>query len=163
MNDEIIALVSLSHDLNNHFNAPNPAEIIADKVDLSRSTTMLLFMDQQDNLFAFITSKAKTTLGDIRKMLLKANLIPIKFFDPKNKPNHFDQIATELFKQAYPGMKPVSNKDLIYYKTLVSCNPALVEIKNIRNGIIKSFDTNAKNNWRPYKKFNYSKVKVELE
>ncbi len=161
--DEIFQIESLTSNVKRLFDEQlTPAEIIAYELDLSHSTKATVFMSQKDELFAFVSGQARVTIGDVRKMLARANLMPHKFLPPKGKPDYFKNLASEYFKQVYPGMTPVSDQDLIYYKTLISQNPSLVEIKNIRSGVIKSFDPNAKNNWRAYKKFNYNKVKIEL-
>ncbi len=159
--DEIITVESLENKIQDFFGITlKPKHIMEDKIAFSRSSFGTIFLDQEDKLFVLITSQPKLSIGMIKKLLFRANLVYQEFLPPENDQTFFDEIATEKYKQTYPGLKPTNAKDLIYYKSLIKYDPILVEIRTVKDSIVKTFDPNAKDNWRPLKRLRYSKIIV---
>ena len=137
------------------------AEVIAYEIAVSRSAVMTVFLASDDNLYALINVKNRAVLADIIKMLSLSGLVAERFFPPYDNQNYFHEIGVEQYKQVYPGRQLVSEQDLAFYKTLAPYNPALVQIKQVKNGRIKTFDADVKGNWRVYCKFYYNKISVK--
>ena len=89
-------------------------------------------LDRTGELLAYITARAIMTLGDVKRLVRRMGLRPERFVPPKHQPNYFDDVATEKFQAVFPGMNVTSPDDLIYYRTLVPYNPALVVISEVR-------------------------------
>ena len=82
------------------------------------------------------------------------------YVPPRNQPDYFEDIARQKFNAVFPGRTHVSSDDLIYYRTLVPYNPALVQIQEIPEGVIRQFDTDAQSNWRLATRFAYRRIKT---
>lgn len=135
-------------------------EVIAYQIAVSRSAVMTVFLTPDEKLYALINVKNRAVLADIKKMLSLAGLVAERFIPPASRPDYFYQIGLEQFQQVYPGRQLVSEQDLAFYKTLAPYNPALVQIKQVKNGRIKTFDADIKGNWRVYCKFYYNKINI---
>lgn len=83
---------------------------------------------------------------------------PEGYIPPKGHPNYFDEIGRERFRAVFPGRTHVTSDDLVYYRTLAPYNPALIRIREIPEGVIKQFDTDAQGNWRPAARFAYRRI-----
>ncbi len=132
--------------------------ILAWKVPLSRSTSTTIFFNNKNQLFAYIASPARQTLGDVQKLLYRMGLVAYKFLPPANRPDYFTDIATEHFHKTFPNRKVQSENDLRYFKTLALYNPALVQIKLVKDGVIKYFDPDSKDQWRILTKLTYNRL-----
>jgi len=66
--------------------------------------------------------------------------------------------AIKKFIEVFPGRKNIHDEDLIYYKTLVPYNPALVLISEVKNGHVYQYDADSKLNWRVGAKFAYRRI-----
>ncbi len=159
--DEIITIESLKSIIKDFFGGQIELKrIIVPQLNFSRSSLGSVFIDQKDRLYAIIISQPKLSLGEIKKKLFSANLVYKRFLAPNNDPDFFNNLATEKFKQVYPGLEPKTERDLFYYKSLIKYDPVLVEIKTVKNDLIQTFDSNAKNNWRPCRRFSYNQIKL---
>lgn len=136
------------------------SKIIANQITVSRSAIMTVFLTPDEGLYAFIGVKNRAVLADIMKMLTMSGLVAEQFLPPAGKGNYFHEIGLEQFKQVYPGRQLVNDQDLAFYKTLAPYNPALVRIKQVKNGRINTFDADVKGNWRLYCKFYYNKINI---
>ena len=87
-------------------------------------------------------------------------LKPELFLPPKGKPNYFDDIGREHVRAVFPGRGHITAGDLIYYRTLAQYNPALVLIREVTDGEIRQFDTDAHGDWRVTTKFAYRRIKT---
>ena len=134
--------------------------IILPRTDVSRTATATVFLTKKKQLVAYIEARSPMTLGDVRKLVLRMGMRAEMFFPPKGQPNYFDDIATEKFRNVFPGMKVVSSDDLIYYRTLAPYNPALVLISEVKNGEIYQFDADARGGWRVGARFHYRRIRT---
>ena len=133
---------------------------ILNKIPVSRSGAASVFLNDKNQLFCFIASHGNMTVGDVRKILRRMNLVPAELLPPKNEQDYFVSIARQKFREVYPGRGNIHDSDLAYYKTLVSYNPALIAISEVRDGVIKQFDPDAVGSWRPAAKLTYRRIKT---
>jgi len=129
------------------------------KVPVSHTSEATLFLTAKKQLYLYITGQSKFLFGDIKKLVARMGLKPDVYFPPRNRPNYFDEIGKQKFKEVFPGRANVSDDDILFYKTLAPYNPALVLISEVKDGHIYQFDTDA-GSWRVAKKFAYRRIKT---
>ena len=117
--------------------------------DVSRTAQATVVLDATGELLAYITARAIMTLGDVKRL--------VRFVPPKHQPNYFDDVATEKFQAVFPRMNVTSPDDLIYYRTLVPYNPALVVISEVKRGEIYQFDPDARGGYRVGARLHYKR------
>ena len=130
------------------------------RVPVSPSDVATVFLTDKGLLFALIDGRAKLTLGDVKKIITRMNLAAEEFWPPQKDPDYFRRRATEKFNEVFPGRGVVRDDDLAFYKTLAPYSPALVQIAEVRDGVIKQFDTDAVGHWRPSVKFAYRRIRT---
>lgn len=152
-------LASLATNLASEFGFDVPIKrIVAWQMPVSRSAQATVFFNHKNQLFIYVTTPARQTLGDVQKILFRVGVAAYKYLPPVNQPNYFVEIASKHFNKTYPNRKIVSDNDLRYFKTLAPYNPALVQIKNVKQGVINCFDPDAKGGWRVAAKLVYSRL-----
>jgi hypothetical protein len=134
--------------------------IIADNIPVGLSAGATVFLSDKGQLYALIMTHGAQNLGDVKKTLTRMNLKPEQFMPPKTDAGYFDRIATAKFREVFPGRTSVRDSDLVFYRTLASYNPALVQIAEVLNGVIKQFDSDAVGHWRPGVKFQYRRIRT---
>lgn len=134
--------------------------VIANRIPVSHTATATVFLTEKKQLYAYIAAQSSMTVGDVKKFISKMGLKGDLLIPPRNQPDYFEDIALQKFNAVFPGRTHVSSEDLIYYRTLVSYNPALVQIQEIPEGVIRQFDTDAQGNWRPSARFAYRRIKT---
>jgi len=132
--------------------------IIANKVPAGASSMATVFLSNRGVLYAFVATRGGQTLGDVKKILSRMNLKPDQFLPPHADKNYFLESARDKFIKVFPGRQNINEKDLGFYRTLVSYNPALVQIAEVENGVIKQYDTDAVGHWRTNVKFTYRRI-----
>lgn len=135
-------------------------ELIADQIAVSRSAEMTVFLASDDKLYALVLAKSRLVLDDVNKMLSRAGIVPNCYFPPAGRSDYFYEIALSQFKRVYPGRPLLNERDLDFYKTLAPYNPALAQVRQIKNGRIKTFDADVKGSWRTCCKYYYSKIDI---
>ncbi|MDQ5982257.1 MAG: hypothetical protein QG549_254 [Patescibacteria group bacterium] len=134
--------------------------IIAGHIPVSHTVSAAVFLTDKKHLYAYIAAQSSLTLGDVKKFVRQMGLKAETYVPPKGHPNYFDDIARQKFNAVFPGRIQVSSDDLIYYRTLVPYNPALVQISEIPSGEIRQFDTDAHGNWRVAARFAYRRIRT---
>ncbi len=134
--------------------------VIANKIPVGPSASAIGFLSNKSMLYAFISTRGEQNLGGVKKVLSRMNLKPEQFMPPHADANYFDRIAKSKFREVFPGRTKVNDKDLVFYRTLASYNPALVQISEVMNGVIKQYDSDAVGHWRPSVKFQYRRIKT---
>jgi hypothetical protein len=134
--------------------------VIAGPIPTSHTAVATVFLTSKKQLYAYIHAKSKLDVGDVKKMLTRMGLVAELFVPPKDRPEYFDEVARDKFQMVFPGRTHVTSEDLIYYRTLVPYNPALVQIREIPNGEIRQFDTDAHGDWRVAVRFAYRRIKT---
>jgi hypothetical protein len=124
---------------------------------LSRAT---LFFNSKKQLFLYIDAKARLNLGDVKRIVEKIGLKPETYCTPKNRPDYFETVALKKYNEVFPGRKIVTSDDLRFYRTLVPYSPALIQISEVKNGIIYQYDSDSSTKWRPSVKFAYRRIRT---
>lgn len=137
-------------------------QLIVWRAPVNRTLEATVFLTSKKQLYAYITGQSKTSLGDIKKIITHMGLKAELFVPPKGQPQYFDEVGRRKFSEVFPGRRLVTKDDLIFYRTLASYNPALVQIKEVKNGTIYQFDSDATGGWRAAAKFAYKRIKTIL-
>lgn len=132
--------------------------IILPHAAVGRTVQASVFLTKKKQLAAYIEASSPMLLADVKKVLSRMGLKAETWLPPKGQPGYFDNVAISKFEQRFPGMKPHSNEDLIYYRTLAPYNPALVLISEVKNGEIYQFDPDARGEWRVGARLFYRRI-----
>lgn len=133
-------------------------QTIAPNIPISHTGTASVFMTTKKHLFAYISAQSKITLADVTKIVGRMGLKAELYVPPRGQPDYFGEIGRSKFRQVYPGRTNINDDDIRFYKTLAPYNPALVQIKEVKDGEIKQFDVDASGNWRVAAKFAYRRI-----
>ena len=117
-----------------------------------------LFLTKKKQLYAYIEGRSTATLGDIRKVISNMGMIAEAYLPHDGNADYFDEIATKHFQKTFPGRKPAKSDDLRYYRTLAPYLPALVLIKEVKDGVVKRYDSDSSTRWRPLTRLSYKRI-----
>jgi len=135
-------------------------QVIVRQISVSRVATATVFLTKKKQLLVFINGHSKLLLGDIKKIVNRMGLKAELYFPPKGRPDYFDAVGLEKFRDVFPGRGSVTDEDIIFYRTLAPYNPALVLISEVKNGEIYCYDSDARGDWRVAAKFTYRRIKT---
>jgi len=136
------------------------SNVISDRLPVGHTSEAALFLTNKKQLYVYIHGKSKLLLSDIKKIVSKMGLTADVYIPPKGQPRYFEDVALNKFRAVFPGRKHVNDSDLIFYRTLVPYNPALVLISEIKNGEVYQFDSDSTTSWRPSVKFAYRRIRT---
>lgn len=134
--------------------------IIVHEVAVGSGVRASVFLTKKKQLLCYLHAQGTMTLGDVQKIITRMGLRAELYMPPVHRPNYFDAIATDKFREVFPGRHPVSDNDLVYYRTLAPYNPALVHISEVKSGTIYQYDSDAHGGWRPSVKFAYRRIRT---
>ena len=134
--------------------------VIVEEIDVARAVKATVFLTKKKQLLCYIEGHSKLLLGDVQKIIARMGLRAELYMPPKGRPHYFDDIATELFRDVFPGRSVANDSDLMFYRTLAPYNPALVLVSEVKDGHIYQFDADASSNWRVATKFTYRRIKT---
>jgi hypothetical protein len=134
--------------------------MIARRFPVSRTAEASLFLSKKKQLFLYITSESKLLLSDVQKMVARSGLKAETYLPPKGRPQYFDEIGTQKFREIFPGRTNVTEQDILFYRTLAPYSPALILIHEVKNGIIYQYDSDSTGGWRQNVKFTYRRIKT---
>ena len=161
MSDKIHNELALQREIHDNFGVnADMHQAIVFRVPVSPTAQATLFLTSKKQLFLYITGQSKLSLGDIKKIISRMDLKAELFIPPKGRPQYFDEVGRNKFREVFPGRKHINDEDLIFYRTLVPYNPALVLISEIKNGHVYQFDSDSNTNWRVAAKFAYRRIKT---
>ena len=161
MNDQMYDDVSLERQLKAKFGVSTEVDsVIARRIPVGRSIEATLFLTSKKQLYLYVQAESRLTLADVRKIVSRIGLQAEMYMPPKGQPHYFDEVGTAKFHEVFPGRRVVSEQDIYYYKTLAPYNPALILIREVKNGIIYQYDADATGGWRPGVKFSYRRIKT---
>ncbi len=161
MNDQMYEDVALERELKAAFGVATEVDsVIARRIPVGRSLEATLFLTKKKQLFLYIFGESKLLLSDIKKIVSRVGLQAEMYLPPKGQPDYFARIGTEKFQEVFPGRKATSEDDIAFYCTLAPYNPALVLIKEVKNGTLYQFDSDATGGWRAHSKFSYRRIKT---
>jgi hypothetical protein len=153
--------LALEREINSNFGVDiEISQSIVHRVPVSRTAEATLFLTNKKQLYLYVSAQSKLLLSDIKKTIVRMGLTAELFIPPKNQPHYFDEAARRKFAEVFPGRKHINDEDLIFYRTLVPYNPALVLISEVKNGTVYQFDSDSNTTWRPSVKFAYRRIKT---
>lgn len=159
MNDQLYDDVALERQIKSEFGVNAEVEsVIARRIPVGRSVEATLFLTDKKQLYLYITGEARLLLSDVRKIVSRIGLHAEQYMPPKGQPTYFDDIGSAKFQEIFPGRKVLNPEDIAFYKTLAPYSPALVAIREVKNGIIYQYDSDATGGWRPHTKFSYRRI-----
>lgn len=161
MNDEIYSDTTLERLVKDEFGLDiDISQVIVRQVEVSRTTTATMFLTKKKQLLVYIDGHSKMLLSDVKKIIARMGLRAELYFPPKGKPDYFDSIGREKFRQVFPGRTHISENDILFYRTLAHYKPALVLISEVKNGEIYQYDSDSHDKWRSAAKFAYRRIKT---
>lgn len=159
--NELYDDVALERQIKSLFGVDGDVEaVIARRIPVGRSVEATLFLTKKKQLFLFIHGETRLLLSDVKKIVSRVGLMPELYMPPKGRPNYFDEVGTLKFQEIFPGRKVAQAEDIVFYRTLAPYSPALVLIREVKNGIIYQYDSDATGAWRPHSKFSYRRIKT---
>ncbi|HYG83994.1 MAG TPA: hypothetical protein VD907_03885 [Verrucomicrobiae bacterium] len=132
--------------------------VIVRQAPVSHTAEATVFLTAKNQLFVLINAKSRLLLGDVRKIVIRMGLKAELFLPPRTEPDYFDRIGREKFREVFPGRTNITSADIAFYRTLAPYNPALVQILEVKEGIIRKFDPDSSNAWRTAAEFSYRRI-----
>ncbi len=161
MNSEIYSDITIERVAKERFGLSiDIDQVIVRQADVSRTAHATVFLTKKKQLLVYIDGHSKLLLSDVQKIVSRMGLKAEIYFPPKGQPDYFDRIGREKFRDVFPGRGSITNDDVLFYRTLAPYSPALVLIKEVKNGEIYCYDSDARTNWRVAAKFDYRRIKT---
>lgn len=135
-------------------------QVIARRIAVGHSAHATIYLSKKKQLYCYIEGPASLLLSDVKKMIARIGLVAEAYVPPKGQPGYFDDIGREKFRAVFPGRNSIVASDIIYYRTLAPYCPALVMIKEVKNGTIYCADNDSAHGWRQCAKFSYRRIKT---
>lgn len=161
MNEPLYREVALERTLSAMFGVDlTIQQMICDEMPVSRTAQAEIFLTPDKLLYVYIEAKSNLNLGDVKKIASKIGLVVEKYYPYKNQTNYFDTEALKKFHAVFPGRSNITESDLAYYRTLVPYHPALLLVREVKDGHIFQFDPDSQSNWRLSKTFSYKRLRT---
>ncbi|MDB5165507.1 MAG: hypothetical protein JWM00_397 [Candidatus Saccharibacteria bacterium] len=161
MNDEVYDDLALERIVKDHFGFKADIDkVIVRQVSVSPTAEATVFLTNKKQLLVYIHAQSKLQLGDIKKIIARMGMKAELYLPPKGRPDYFDAIGREKFREVFPGRTHVTDHDIMFYRTLAVYNPALVLISEIKRGEISEYNRDTRGNWRVAAKFAYRRIKT---
>lgn len=135
-------------------------QAIVFRIPVSHTAEATLFLTSKKQLYLYVSAQSRLLLSDIKKIVSRMGLKAEVYLPPKGRPQYFDEVGRDKFREVFPGRSHVSDDDIIFYRTLAPYNPALVLISEVKNGEVHQFDTDASGQWRTAAKFTYRRIRT---
>lgn len=159
MNDQLYDDVALERQIKSQFGVNAEVDsVIVRHIPVGRTTEATLFLTNKKQLFLYVSGESRLLLSDVKKIVSRVGLHAEMYMPPKGRPLYFDEAGTAKFEEIFPGRKIISEQDIAFYKTLTPYSPALVLIREVKNGVIYQYDSDASGGWRPHTKFSYRRI-----
>jgi hypothetical protein len=159
MNDHLYDDVALERQIKERFGVVAEVDsVIVRHIPVGRSVEATLFLTSKKQLYVYVDGEARLYLSDVQKIVSRMGLQAEMYMPPKGRAHYFDEVGTAKFQEIFPGRKVVTEQDIAFYKTLAPYSPALILIKEVKNGIIYQYDSDATGGWRPSTKFSYRRI-----
>lgn len=161
MNDDIYDDLALERSAKEQFGFVfEVSKVIARNVDVSRSAKATVFLTKKKQLLCYIHGPTKLLFSDVKKIVARMGFKAELYIPPKGRPDYFDEVGREKFRDVFPGRHDVSDDDIVFYRTLAPYSPALIMISEIKDGHIYQADSDARSGWRVAAKFAYRRIKT---
>ena len=135
-------------------------QMILWQAPVSRTDTATVFLTTKKQLYVYIDAQSKLLLADVKKIISRMGLAAEIYLPPKGRSNYFDDIGREKFREVFPGRAHVSKDDIMFYRTLAPYNPALVQINEVKESVIRQYDSDSAGGWRVGAKFAYRRIRT---
>jgi len=135
-------------------------QVIVFQVPVSQTAEATLFLTTKKQLYLYISAQSKLLLGDIKKTVIRMGLGAELYLPPKGRSQYFNEIGRSKFCEVFPGRIQIKDEDLVFYRTLVPYNPALILISEVKDGHVYQFDSDSITNWRIAAKFAYRRIRT---
>lgn len=135
-------------------------QIIAWQVPVNRTDVATVFLTSKKQLYVYVQAQSRLLLSDVKKIMGRMGVTAEQYMPPKGRPHYFDEIGREKFTAVFPGRANISDADIVFYRTLAPYNPALVQVREVKDGVIYQFDSDASGGWRPSVKFAYRRIQT---
>jgi len=161
MNDQVYHDFALEKIIKAQFGVSAEIDsVIARSFPVNRTTEATLFLTKKKQLFLYINGQSKLLLSDVQKIVSRVGLKAELYMPPKGRPNYFDEVGVEKFREIFPGRGSISQQDIGFYRTLSPYSPALVLISEVKSGAIYQYDSDSSGEWRHNTKFTYRRIKT---
>ncbi len=161
MNSEIYSDIAIERIAKERFGLNiDIDQVIVRQAEVSRTANATVFLTKKKQLLVYIDGHSKLLLSDVKKIITRMGLKAELYVPPKGQPDYFDRIGREKFREVFPGRGSITKEDLVFYRTLAPYSPAFVLIKEVKNGEIYCYDSDARSNWRVAVKFDYRRIKT---
>ena len=161
MNEQVYDDLALEKNLKAGFGLDAEVDsVIARRFPVSRTAEATLFLTKKKQLLMYITSQSKMLLADVQKIVSRSGLKAESYMPPRNRPNYFDEVGTEKFREIFPGRGHINAQDIAFYRTLTPYSPALILISEVKSGVIYQYDSDATGEWRQHTRFTYRRIKT---
>ena len=134
--------------------------MIARRFPVSRTAEASLFLTKKKQLYLYVTSQSKILLSDVQKIVSNAGLKADTYVPPKGRPNYFDEVGTQKFREIFPGRGNINAQDIAFYRTMTPYSPALILISEVKDAQVMQFDSDTRGGWRHAVKFAYRRIKT---
>lgn len=135
-------------------------QVIAWRIPVSRVDNATVFLSSKKQLYVYIDARSRLVLSDVKKLVSRMGLKAELYLPPKGRPQYFDEIGRQKFAEVFPGRTHVTDNDIMFYRTLAPYTPALIQINEVKSGVIFQHDSDASGGWRPAAKFAYRRIKT---
>ena len=136
------------------------AQVVAWQVPINRTDTATVFLTTKKQLYVLVQAQSRLLLADVKKAVARMGLVAELYLPPRGRPQYFDEIGRQKFSEVFPGRPHITDSDIAFYRTLAPYNPALVQIAEVKHGVISQYDSDAAGGWRPSVKFAYRRIKT---
>lgn len=161
MNDDLYEDLALERHITASFGVHGDIDsVVARRFPVGRSLEATLYLTKKKLLMLYIDGESPLLLSDVRKIVSRAGFHAEMYLPPKGRPHYFDEIGHQKFNEVFPGRKAVGDQDIAFYKTLAPYSPALVVVREVKNGTVYQFDSDTRGGWRPCVKFSYRRIKT---
>lgn len=161
MSDEVYDDIQLERAVKDRFGVDiEVSKVIVRDIEVSRMATATVLLTKKKQLLVYVSGHSKLLLSDVKKIVSRMGLKAELYFPPKNRPDYFNEVGRDKFREVFPGRGQISDDDILFYKTLAPYNPALVLISEVKNGEIYCYDSDARGSWRVAAKFAYRRIKT---
>lgn len=134
--------------------------VIARGIPVGGQAQATLFLSKKKQLYCYIYGHTKLTFGDVKKITARIGVRAELYLPPKGKIRYFEEYGYDKFREVFPGRTHVSDDDVIYYRTLAPYNPALIQVAEVKDGVIYQADSDASTGWRPAVRFAYRRIRM---
>lgn len=161
MNADIYDDLALEREIKERFGmAIEVSQVIVRGIDVGKSARATVLLTKKKQLICYLDGPARLSLGDVQKITSRMGLKPEMYLPPKGRPNYFDDYGLERFRTVFPGRSNVTASDIMFYRTLAPYCPAMLLIREVKDGHIYQADSDARTGWRVAAKFAYRRIKT---